>query len=423
MQQTIVLGLILVMIILLLSQKATLGWIGLMLPCTLILTGILTPAQALQGLTSDSMFIFAAAFVLSEAFFQTGLSDLLGGWIQKKLRNVHSESLILLTVCMIGAGLSSVLSSMGVQAAMMSLVLSMGENLGVSRTKSMMAIGYSATIGGMMTLMGTPLNLVGKAAYESAVPGGTIGLFEISAITVPAGFLMILWFCMIGSRFLPDRKAAKEAECPAGKRPNTGHFQQALTVFLFCAFILLIALDGQAGIPDAAASSLAVILFLGAFHILDTAQMIHAIRWDILIFIMGIQSLSAAFSVSGIDQTLSSYAASLFRGNIPERALIAAVFLIVAFITQFLNNSGTFGVVLPPVLVLASSLGVNLKPLLLTAMIASSCSFALPIATPTFPMLAQEGNIRFQDWLIQGIPLIVIGFLACTLFIPVLWPL
>ena len=52
-----------------------------------------------------------------------------------------------------------------------------------------------------MTLMGTPLNMVGRAAYENAVPGDTIGIFEISRITVPAGLLMILYFCFVGSRF------------------------------------------------------------------------------------------------------------------------------------------------------------------------------------------------------------------------------
>ena len=107
MQQAVVLGIILLMIVLLLTQKATLGWIGLLIPCVLILTGISSPAEALQGLTSDSMFVFTGAFVLSEAFFQAGLSDLLGEWMQKKLRKIHHESLILLIICLISAGLSS----------------------------------------------------------------------------------------------------------------------------------------------------------------------------------------------------------------------------------------------------------------------------------------------------------------------------
>ena len=78
MHQAVVAGIILLMIILLLTQKASLGWIGLLIPCILIFTGISTPTEALQGLTGDSMFVFAGAFVLSEAFFQAGLSDLLG---------------------------------------------------------------------------------------------------------------------------------------------------------------------------------------------------------------------------------------------------------------------------------------------------------------------------------------------------------
>ena len=422
MHQAVVAGIILLMIILLLTQKASLGWIGLLIPCILIFTGISTPTEALQGLTGDSMFVFAGAFVLSEAFFQAGLSDLLGTWMQKKLKKIHHESLILFVICLISAGLSSVLSSMGVQVAMMSLILALGTNLKVSKTKSMMAIGYAATIGGTMTLMGTPLNMVGRAAYENAVPGDTIGIFEISVITVPAGLLMILYYCFIGSRFLPDRRESEACRLAPPSAQKQTKYKQVLTVILFCAFIILIALDGQKGIPDTVVTSLAVILILGAFHVLNTEQIIRSIRWDILMFIMGIQSLGTAFGSTGIDQTLSQYASRLFQDGIPERVLIAAVFLIVAFITQFSNTSGTFGVALPLVLVLAPSLDVSLKPVMITAMIASSCSFALPIATPTFPMLSEEGDIRFQDWFIQGMPLILIGFLACVLFVPFFWP-
>lgn len=417
----IVLAVLVLMVAVLLTGKASLGWIGLLIPCVFTVSGITTAGEAFQGLTEKSIFIFVGAFVLSEAFFQVGLAEKLGGWMGKRLEKVKSEGLILLFLCLFSAALSSVLSSLGVQAAMLALVLAIGKNLKVSKTKSMMAIGYAATIGGMMTLMGTPLNMMGRAAYENAVRGDTIGIFEISVITVPMGLLMILYFCFAGSRFLADRKNMEETGRKA--RTEGSRTSQIVTAVTFAGFIVLIALDGVGEIPPANVVSVLVLLVLGAFKILSVKQMVLSIRWDILMFVVGIQSFAAAVENTGIDRLLSEYASRLFAEGIPDRILVAGVFLVVALVTQFLNNTGTFGVVLPFVLVLASSLHVALKPVILTAMIASSCSFALPVAAPTFPMLAKEGDIRVTDWLIQGLPLILIGFLACVIFVPILWPL
>ena len=272
-----------------------------------------------------------------------------------------------------------------------------------------------------MTLMGTPLNMMGRAAYENAVPGDTIGIFEISVIAVPAGLLMILYFCFVGSRFLPDRKALEEEKTTEAKAGRRGY--QWMTAAVFAGFVVLIALDGVGGIPPAEVVSVLVLLMIGGAGILSVKQMVQCIRWDILMFVVGIQSFAAAVETTGIDGFLSEYASPVFTDKIPDRLLIAGIFLVVALVTQFLNNTGTFGVVLPFVLVLASSLHVQLKPVLLTAMIASSCSFALPVAAPTFPMLAEEGDIRISDWLRQGLPLILIGFLSCVIFVPVFWPL
>lgn len=420
--QIIVLAVMALMIVLLLSRKASLGWIGLLIPCIFTITGITTSKEALQGLTDKSMFIFIGAFVLSEAFFQVGLADRLGKWIQNKLCRVKSESLILLILCLFTAAMSSVLSSLGVQVAVLALILAVGDHIKVSKTKLMMAIGYSATIGGTMTLIGTPLNLVGKAAYENAVAGGTIGMFDISLVTIPAGLLMIFYFCFIGSRFLPNRRQMEGGNGDFEKNRGTRKNQIIITV-LFIVFIVLIAMDGMSHIPPSNIIGIFVVLIIGAAKILNVKEMVNCIRWDVLVFIMGIQSLGVAIKNVGMDELLSEKISVLFSQEIPERLLIAAVFLLVAIITQFLNNSGTFGVVLPFVLMLASSLKVDLKPVMMTAMMAASCGFILPLAAPTYPMLAEEGDIHLRDWLVQGLPLVLIAFVACVVLVPIYWPI
>ncbi len=419
-EQIFIVGIMVLLIALLLTRKAGLGWIGLMIPCVLSVSGIITPSEAFSGLADKSMFIFVGAFVLSEAFFRVGLSDVLGNWMQKRLMRVTNDGVILLVLCLCTAALSSILSSLAVQVAMMSLVLTLGSSLKVSKTKSMMAIAYAATIGGMMTVMGTPLNMIGKAAYENAVPGETIGIFEISLVTVPAGILMILYYCFIGKRYLPDRAGCTDVQ-PVVKSA-VSRKNQILVALTFLFFILAVAPD-QKSLISSYAAGCAVILFLGGAGILSVKEIVNAIRWDILMFIMGIKALGTGIEKVELDSLLSENAAGLFWDDIPDRVLIAAVFLLVVLITQFLNNTGTFGVVLPFVLVLSSSLGVNLKPVMLTAMIASSCGFALPIAAPSYPMLAEEGGIFTGDWLRQGLPLVAVCFVVCIVMIPFLWPL
>ncbi len=453
----LVTAVLLLTVLLLLTKKASLGWIGLLIPCLLSASGILSAKDAFAGLADKSMFVFVGAFVISEAFFKVGLAGKLSDGIGKKLEHIRNEAMILLLLCLVTAAMSAFMSSLGVQVAMLSLVLALGTSLQVSRAKVMMAIGYSATIGGMMTLVGTPLNMVGKAAYEDAVPGGVMGVFEISLIALPVGIAMILYFCLIGSRCLPDckdqdftgksetgKRSENQSDCGFGDKikykngtkysiQNKNEYKpespdpknrrnQLITVCSFFLFLILIVLDGNTWISSSVAGAL-VLLLIGGAKILTAEEMAQSIRWDILMFIMGIQALGKGITSAGLDMLLSEQAAILFGNGVPDRLLIGIVFLIVVTITQFLNNTGTFGVVLPFVLMLSSTLHVHLKPVMITAMVAASSSFVLPIAAPTYPMLAEEGNIRFRDWMIQGLPLVCIGPAGCVIGIPLLWPL
>ena len=92
-------------------------------------------------------------------------------------------------------------------------------------------------------------------------------------------------------------------------------------------------------------------------------------------------------------------------------------------LTQLMSNAGAFSVVLPFLTVLADSLHVELKPLIVAAAISCTCGFCLPVSTPTFMMLSNEGNIRVTDWLKQGLPLVLVAFVMTTLLVPHFWPL
>ena len=88
-----------------------------------------------------------------------------------------------------------------------------------------------------------------------------------------------------------------------------------------------------------------------------------------------------------------------------------------------MSNSGAFGIMLPLLPVISSSLGVNLKPLLVAAAISCTAGFCLPISAPSYIMLASEGNIQTGDWIQQGVPALLITLMLSVILIPALFPL
>lgn len=424
MNSTIVTLVVLICTIaLIITKRVPLVAVGLFIISALTITKVIPSSESFIHLADKSILLFAGSFIIGAALFKVGFTDLLGERALKSSQKSEHESVRLLIICLATALLSSVLSSLGVQVAMMSLILAMADSLKISRNRAMVALGFSAGIGGMMTIIGTPLNMVGKTTYESLVPGGTIGIFEISRLTVPMGLVMMIAFCLAASRLIPD------AEAPIPRKTETSEAKRVYTkkeliyvVVVFLAFIILVALDGKTPIPVNIVSVL-VAFAIGMGGIMTIQEMLNAIDWKMLIFIAGITTLADAVKGSGLGEYLSSGILTLINGSRNEFIIISAVFLVCAAITQVISNAAAFGIVIPFIPALAESLGVDLKSLIMCAMVACSCGFILPLSAPSYPMLSEAGGVRTSDWLRAGIPMLVIGWLACVIFIPILWPL
>lgn len=432
MYSVIVTSLVLVFVIAaIVTGKVPTIALGLMIPLVLSIAGVIEPSSAFTGLGSTTIFLIIGALVIGDACFRTGLTDWIGRHVIRYTSRFHNDSVKLLIIGLLAAGLSAFLSSAGVQVALLSLILVMAQTLQLSKTRSLIALGFSATIGGMWSIIGTTLMVMSKSAYEAAVPGETIGMFEMTKVSFPVGIVCILLFCFVTSRYQPDRCAERDADHPpvppaAGEAPGfsqSGSRRDQIIVGLtFLAFIILVALDGKTPIP-ANMVTVIVLLVFGACKISTVSDMVRCISWDVILFIVGITVLSNAMVSSGLSDLVGRFLLDLVGGSTNPYLIVGAVSLVCLILTQLMSNSGAFGVVLPFLTVLADSLGVALKPLIVTAAISCTCGFCLPLAAPTYLMLASEGNIRLGDWLKQGLPLAVTAFVLITLLVPNFWPL
>ena len=413
-------------IVAIISKKIPVIAVGLLIPFFLVVSGVVPAASAFSNLGSKINFLIIGALALGDACFQTGLTEQIGTYVIRYTQRFTNESVKLFLISMLAAVMSSFLSSFGVQVALLSLIIVMSQMLRISKTRAMLALGYGATIGGTWTIIGTPIMFMAKSTYEATVSDGTIGMFEIGLVSIPVGILVLLVFSFLTSRYLPDR-CADQVLSGQRTQPQTQNAaatprNRKIVAVTFVMFVILVALDGQ--IPLAANMvSVLVLLILGATGVSSTKQMINCINWDVLLFISGITLLSDTMTSSGVSGMIGDFLISTVGRTNNPYIIVGIVCLISSILTQLMSNSGAFGIMLPLLPVISSSLGVNLKPLLVAAAISCTAGFCLPISAPSYIMLASEGNIQTGDWIQQGVPALLITLMLSVILIPALFPL
>jgi len=184
------------------SDRLRLDLVALMSLLALLLTGILTPAQALAGFADPLVLMIAGLFVVSTGLFQTGIAARLGRWLGRVAGT--SEVRLIALVMVVTAVLSGFMSSTGTVAVMLPVVVSLAWRARISPSKLLIPLTMASLLGGMMTLIGTPPNLV---ASNQLVAQGMPG-FGFFAFT-PLGFTMLLiglvFMVTIGRHWLPSR--------------------------------------------------------------------------------------------------------------------------------------------------------------------------------------------------------------------------
>ncbi|MDO5981213.1 SLC13 family permease [Flavivirga spongiicola] len=183
--------------------KFTPDIVALMSMISLFLTGILTPTETLSGFSNPTVIMIAALFIIGEGIAQTGWTALAG----KKFVEWAGKSVPkLLVIVTLGAGiLSGFVSNTGTVATLMPLTISSAWSIGTLPSKMLMPVAFGSNTGGLLTLTGTPPNIIASNALLDAGFEG-FSFFEFSLIGIPLLIVALIYFRYIGYRLLPKNK-------------------------------------------------------------------------------------------------------------------------------------------------------------------------------------------------------------------------
>jgi di/tricarboxylate transporter len=199
----IVFGLLAIVIILFVSDRLRLDLIAIMGLLALMLLDILTPQEALAGFADPVVLIIAGLFVVGGALVQTGVADRMGTWLGR-VAGTREVSLIVIIMA-VAALLSGFMSSTGTTAVLLPIVVSLARDARISPSKLLIPLAVASLLGGILTLIGTPPNLVvsNQLVSEGLAPFGFFSFTPIGLIMLVIG---VGFMALIGRFLLPDRQ-------------------------------------------------------------------------------------------------------------------------------------------------------------------------------------------------------------------------
>lgn len=362
------------------TQALHLSVTALLVPLLAVLAGLMDLRAALTSFAHPIIFLFLGGFALAAALQRQGLDRVLALGVLRLAAGRRNAALALLF------GLTALLSmwiSNTATAAMM-LPLALGllrEEDGPSeRAFVLLGVAYSASIGGIGTLVGSPPNAI--AAAQAG-----IGFAEWMRIGLPMVLLMMplmvgVLFAVLRPRLGGRTLALAE---PPSAMPWTREQRVTLVVFSLAAagWIGAAPLGRALGIAADFDSvvAIAAIVALVASGVIGWPDIEERTHWGVLLLFGGGLSLSAVMLSSGASGFMAAVLTDVLH-EAPTALLLLGVVAFVVFLTELVSNTASAALLVPIFLGVAVSLG--LPPALFAAAIAvsASCAFMLPVGTP-----------------------------------------
>ena len=198
------------------SGKVRSDLVALCALISLLIFQILTPEEALSGFSNSVVIMMVGLFVVGGAIFQTGLAKMISSKILKLAGK--SELRLFLLVMLVTSAIGAFVSNTGTVALMLPIVVSLAVSAGMNPSRLLMPLAFASSMGGMMTLIGTPPNLVIQNALTSAgfEPLSFFSFLPVGLICVTVGTLVLMpltkWFL--------SKKGKKQEVNASGKSMN-----------------------------------------------------------------------------------------------------------------------------------------------------------------------------------------------------------
>ena len=416
-QITITLLFLLFAIVMFMWEKIPLGLTSMIVCVGLVVTGVLEWQTAFAGFIDSNVILFVAMFIVGGALFETGMANKIGGIVTHFAK---TERQLIVAIMVIVGVMSGFLSNTGTAAILIPVVIGIAAKSGYSRSRLLMPLVFAAAMGGNLTLIGAPGNMIAQSGMEGI--GLKFGFFDYAKVCVPILIVGIIYFAFIGYKFLPNKEGSDEGIFDESKDfSHVPKWKQYLSLVILLLTLVGMIFEEQLGIK------LCVIGCIGALALMVTGVIsekdaLASIDLKTIFLFGGTLSLAAALEQTGAGELIAEKVIGMLGDNPSPYVLTFVIFMLCCVMTNFMSNTATTALMVPIGISIAQGMGADPSAVLMACVIGGSCAYATPIGMPANTMVVTAGGYTFKDYAKAGVPMILVATVVSMILLPIFYP-
>jgi solute carrier family 13 (sodium-dependent dicarboxylate transporter), member 2/3/5 len=283
-----------------------------------------------------------------------------------------------------------------------------------------MPLVFAAAMGGNLSLIGAPGNLIAQSALDEI--GMSFGFFEYAIVGLPILIVGILFYATIGEKLLPTHEVKDEGAFSTEQDfSNVPQWKQVLSLVILVLTLLGMIFEKQIGIKlciTGGIGALALILT----GVISEKDALKSIDLKTIFLFGGTLSLASALDKTGAGAEIANLVIGALGENPSPYVLTFVVFILCCVMTNFMSNTATTALMVPICLSIAQGMGADPRAVLMACVIGGSCAYATPIGMPANTMVVSAGGYTFKDYAKAGLPLILIATVVSMVILPIAFP-
>ena len=380
--------------------------------------GLVPENQIFLGLADSTVVLFGGMFVVGAAMFYTGLAQKIGGGVVRMFGK--GENSLMFGIMIIAALMSAVLSNTGTTACLIPVVMGICANAKISASRELMPLAFAAGLGGTITLIGTPPNILANVALKAAgMPELQFGFFEYAWIGIPITIAGIVYMMFIGKYLLPKDSGTLNLEIDEEILENETSTKKQIICGIIMVGVIGSMATGIVPLEIAAVVGSVIAVLTGC---LTEKQAYNSIDWVTIFLFAGMIPVATAMNTSGAGKLIAEATVKMLGGDPSPYMVTAVLFGLAVVLTQFMSNTASKALLCPVGIALSAQMGASPKAVLMAILIASSCAFASPVGTPPNTLVLGPGGYKFMDYLKAGTGLVAVCLIVSIIVIPIVWP-
>ena len=383
------------------------------------LLGFIPVKQVFSGLSNSTVVLFAGMFVVGASMFYTGLAQKIGGVVVSMVGS--GENSLMFGLMTVGTVLSAFLSNTGTAACLLPVALGICASAKIPASRQLMPLAFACGWGGIITMVGTPPNIIANGALQAAGIQDQFGFFEYAWIGIPVSIAGMLYMMFVGKYLLPkvelDADQEIEQEVEANDASTT---KQYISAAILVCVVLVMAVGVKGVTLEMAAIIGAIVCVLTGC--LTEKQAYASIDWVTIFLFAGMMPVSKAMDVTGAGKMIAEWTVGIMGGSPSPLVVTAVLFLLSCGLTQFMSNTASAALLCPIGIAISQNLGADPKAVLMAIAVAASCAFASPVGTPPNTLVLGPGGYKFMDYVKAGTGLVCVCFAVSLVVIPMVWP-